>query len=171
MKLVKKICAIFAVLMLCVSIVVISAYATAFANYTTYDANYDFSGSRSWTVIPGTIKINAAFEKGGILSADSMETTVTASDWDSDYVIYAKSHIQTVNHNYYTDVGEETTSTSTASVAAGLFEDAQFAMHYGHFKNDSTSNSRYFKGMYNYQDGVGRTIMPYSPDEGEPNCY
>lgn len=150
-----------------VSLLVLAASATNFTNYTTYDATSDFSGARTWAHTAGNLKITANFTPGNLTSKDYMDTSVSTSNWDTNYTVTARCHIQTTGSSYYESYGDTTSSASSCELQAGLWEHAQFAMHYGIFKDTAIDKtySRYFKGMYYYEDGVGRSINSV-PDEG-----
>lgn len=167
MKKTKKLLSFVLTTVMTMSLLMIAVSATNFTNYTTYDATSDFSGSRTWTHTAGNLKLTANFIPGNLVRKDYMDTSVTTSDWDTSYTVTARCHIQTTDHTYYESYGDTTTSSSSCELEAGLWESAQFAMHYGIFEDTSLDKSykRYFKGMYYYEDGTGRSINAI-PDEG-----
>ncbi len=148
---VKKAMLLLLTMLLIFSSLIVCVQAYNYSTYTSYDATVDFSGSRTWSSMAGNIRVKATFDNGNLVAKDSMTTGVSTSNWNTKYTVFAKSHIQTKNHNYYTSYGDTTTSTSSCSVKAGLWETTQFALHYGYFQNSKETFSRYFKGMLYYE--------------------
>ena len=150
-----------------VSILIVTASATSFTTYETYDCTQDYSSSRTWTLSNGTMKIRADFDKGGVTSAVSMSTKVTGNGLTGNYMIQAHCYIQGLDNYIDNSYGTNSKTSSSCDLEGKKWEATKFAVHYGYLYNGTTiSASRYYKGMYYYEDGQGRSSSSAAQDNG-----
>lgn len=162
---IRRLCSLLMALIM-ISLLLTTAYATSYATYETYDCKNNYVSSRTWSIPAGNMRIKAVFDLGGISTADTMRTEVTTSAWNSSYMIQAECYLQGMDGFISKTYGQNSRVTSSCSTNGNLWEKTKFAEHTGNvYYNGDYELDRYYKGMYYYQDGVGRSTNGVSDAE------